>query len=246
MNEYIAEFIGTMILILLGDGVCANVSLNESKGKGGGWIVVALGWGLAVYMGVVIAGPYSGAHINPAVTIGLALVNLFPWAKVLPYIIAQMLGGALGASLVWLFYIDHFNKTKNPASILGCYATIPSIRRFSINLFSETIGTFVLILVIYYISGPSIEGIGLETVKIGLGSVGALPVSLLIVSIGLSLGGTTGYAINPARDLAPRFIHWILPMKYKGTSDWSYSWVPIVGPILGTILASVVFILIGK
>ncbi len=242
MNEYIAELLGTMLLVLLGNGVVANVVLKGTKGHNSGWIVIAFGWGLAVFVGVAVAGPVSGAHINPAVTIGLALSGLFPWAKVAMFIIAQLLGGSIGAFLVWLFYRDHFNQTEDPGAILGCFATGPAIRKPVSNIVSEIIGTFVLVFVILYIAEPSMELQGMNSSKIGLGTLGALPVALLVIAIGLSLGGTTGYAINPARDLPPRIMHALLPMKHKGSSDWKYSWIPVIGPIIGAIIASVLYL----
>lgn len=243
MNEYIAEVIGTMLLVLLGNGVVANVLLKDTKGNNSGWIVISLGWGLAVFVGVAVAGPVSGAHINPAVTIGLAISGLFPWTEVAFFIIAQVLGAAIGAFLVWLFYREHFNKTEDPSSILACYSTGPAIRKPISNIISEIIGTFVLVFVILYIAEPSLVMEGVGTPKIGLGTLGALPVALLVTAIGLSLGGTTGYAINPARDLPPRVMHTLLPMKYKGNSDWSYSWIPVAGPIIGAAIAALLFIL---
>jgi len=243
MNELIAEVIGTMLLVLLGNGVVANVVLKDTKGHNGGWIVIALGWGLGVFVGVTVAGPVSGAHINPAVTLGLALSGLFPWAKVATFIIAQMVGGSAGAFLVWLFYRHHFNRTEDPVTKLACYSTVPQIRKPVSNMISELIGTFVLIFVILYISEPTIDLPGNEHVKMGLGTLGALPVALLVTAIGLSLGGTTGYAINPARDLGPRIMHSILPMKFKGTSDWKYSWIPVAGPFAGALIAAVLYIL---
>lgn len=243
MTEFFAEYIGTMILVLLGNGVVANVVLKDTKGNNGGWIVISMGWGLAVFLGVVVAAPYSGAHLNPAVTIGLAVAGLFSWVNVLSYITAQMLGAATGALLVWLMYKDHFNVTEDKGKILGCYSTIPAIRKISSNFTSELIGTFILIFVIFYIEGVSFICGTVPDVKIGMGSVGALPVALLVTAIGLSLGGTTGYAINPARDLAPRIMHSILPMKYKGESDWTYSLVPILGPLAGALIASLIYLL---
>ncbi|VAW23353.1 Glycerol uptake facilitator protein [hydrothermal vent metagenome] len=242
MNEYTAEFVGTMLLVLLGNGVVANVVLKGTKGHNGGWIVIALGWGLAVFVGVAVAGPVSGAHINPAVTIGLAAAGLFEWGKVAGFILSQMLGAATGAFLVWLTYKNHFNQTENPDGQLACFSTSPAIRKFSSNLTSEIIGTFVLMFVIFYLSGPSIDMPGVEDTKLGLGTLGALPVALLVTAIGLSLGGTTGYAINPARDLGPRIMHWVLPMNHKGSSDWQYSWIPIAGPIIGTLIATGLFL----
>ncbi|MFO7935157.1 MAG: MIP/aquaporin family protein [Bacteroidales bacterium] len=243
MIEIIAEFIGTMLLVLLGDGVVANVLLKDTKGHQGGWIVIAIGWGLGVFAGVAVAGPVSGAHINPAVTIGLATAGLFPWESAAPYIAAQLTGGAAGAFLVWLFYYHHFNRTEDPGIKLACYCTGPAIRRYPSNMVSEVIGTFVLIFVILYIAEPFVDmGDGRE-VKIGLGTLGAIPVALLVTAIGLSLGGTTGYAINPARDLGPRIMHAVLPMKNKGRSDWAYAWVPVAGPLMGALIAAALFLI---
>ncbi len=245
MNEIIAEFIGTFLLILLGNGVVANVALKDTKGHEGGWIVISLGWGLGVFVGVAVAGPVSGAHINPAVTLGLAISGMFSWSQVLPFILAQMAGAALGAFTVWLFYRHHFNRTEDAATQLACFATAPAIRKPVSNFISEVIGTFVLIFVILYIAEPSLT-LGEEVnANIGLGTLGALPVALLVTAIGLSLGGTTGYAINPARDLSPRIMHSILPMKHKGSSDWSYAWIPVLGPFTGAILAAILYLLHG-
>lgn len=243
MNEYIAEALGTMLLILLGNGVVANVVLKDTKGNNGGWIVISLGWGLGVFVGVTVAGPVSGAHINPAVTFGLALAGLFPWAKVSMFIFFQMLGASMGAFLVWLFYRHHFNRTEDATVKLSCFSTGPAIRKTASNLISEVIGTFVLIFVILYIAQPSLQIPGVEETAIGLGTLGALPVALLVTAIGLSLGGTTGYAINPARDLAPRIMHSVLPMNQKGRSDWRYSWIPIIGPLLGAAIAAALYLL---
>ncbi len=243
MSEFCAEFIGTMVLILLGNGVVANVVLNNTKGNNGGWIVITLGWGLAVFTGVIIAGPYSGAHLNPAVTLGLSLAGKFSWLKALSFISAQMLGAATGALLVWLFYRHHYNQTSDPAGIEATFCTSPAIRKLSNNFFSEVVGTFVLLFSIFYIQGASISCNTLPEVKIGLGSVGALPVALIVTAIGLSLGGTTGYAINPARDLSPRIMHAILPIANKGKSNWSYALVPVLGPIAGAAIAALFYIL---
>ena len=233
--QCVFEFLGTLILVVLGCGVVACVSLRKSKGESAGWIVVTLAWGLAVMCGVLIAGPYSGAHLNPAVTLGLAAAGKFPWTYVIPFIVAQILGGMLGAMLVYVFYKDHFDATEDAESKLGVFSTIPAIRNHSRNLISEIIGTFVLVLVILFIGD---EG---NSSQVGLGSIGALPVALLVVAIGMSLGGTTGYAINPARDLGPRIAHALLPIKGKGSSQWSYSWIPIVGPLLGGVIAALLY-----
>ena len=238
IEKMIFEFIGTMILILMGDGVCANVSLEKSKAKGAGWVVVTFAWGLAVMCGVFVAGPYTGAHLNPAVSIGLALAGSFDWNLVVPYIIAQMLGGFVGAVLVYIYFKDHYDATSDADAKLGTFCTIPAIRNKGRNLVSEVIGTFVLVYVIL-----AIGNVG-NTPELGMGSLGAFPVTFLIVAIGMSLGGTTGYAINPARDLAPRFAHFLLPIKGKRDSDWSYSWVPVVGPIIGGAIAAALYLLV--
>ena len=245
MNEIVAEFIGTFLLILLGNGVVANVSLNETKGNSSGWIVISLGWGLGVFVGVAVAGPVSGAHINPAVTLGLALAGLFSWSQVLVFIAAQMAGAAMGAFTVWLFYRHHFNRTEDPGAQLGCFSTAPAIRKPASNFLSELIGTFVLIFVILYIAEPSLTMGGEVEANIGLGTLGALPVALLVTAIGLSLGGTTGYAINPARDLGPRIMHSVLPMDHKGDSDWTYAWIPVIGPFAGAVVAALLYLLHG-
>ena len=234
------EFIGTFVLVLLGCGVVACVSLRKSKGEGAGWVVVTLGWGLAVMCGVLIAGPYTGAHLNPAVTLGLAAAGKFPWEYVLPYIVSQIAGGILGAVIVYVFYKDHFDATAEAETKLGVFATIPAIKNYRRNMICEIVGTFILVLVILFMGDKE------NSSEVGLGSVGALPVALLVVVIGMSLGGTTGYAINPARDLGPRIAHAILPIKGKGSSQWSYSWVPIVGPLLGGVLAALLYLMVKK
>lgn len=243
MNPYIAEFIGTGILLLLGSGVVANVILPGTKGNGGGVMAITTAWALAVFCGVVVAGPSSGAHINPAVTIGLAVVGKFDWALAPGYILAQMGGAMIGSGLAWLMYRHHFDLTDDPGLKRAPFCTDPAVRNFPTSVLSELLGTFVLIFVILYITGANLE----DSAKtpIGLGSVGALPVAFLVWVIGLALGGTTGYAINPARDLGPRIMHQLLPIKGKGDSDWGYSWVPVVGPILGAVLAAGLYLLIG-
>lgn len=236
--QCVFEFLGTMVLIILGCGVVACVSLRKSKGEGAGWIVVTFAWGLAVMCGVLIAGPYSGAHLNPAVTLGLAAVGKFPWSSVVPFIVAQILGAIIGGMLVYVFYKDHFDATEDAGAKLGVFATGPAIRNHRRNLISEIIGTFILVIVILFIGD---EG---NSSQVGLGSIGALPVALLVVVIGMALGGTTGYAINPARDLGPRIAHAVLPIKGKGSSDWGYSWVPIAGPVIGGFFAALIYILV--
>lgn len=232
------EFIGTAILVLFGDGVVASNCLKKSKGENGGWVVITLAWGLAVMLGVFISGPYSGAHLNPAVTLGLAAAGTFSWSLVVPYIVAQMLGGFVGAVLVYAFYKDHYDATDDPAVKLGTFCTAPAIRNYGRNLFSEIIGTFVLVFVILALATRG------NTPELGMGAIGAFPVSMLIIALGMSLGGTTGYAINPARDLAPRIAHAVLPIKGKGSSDWAYSWVPVLGPVIGGILAAALYCLV--
>ena len=242
MNEIFVkclfEFIGTAVLVLFGDGVVASNVLRKSKGENGGWVVVTIAWGLAVMLGVFIAGPYSGAHLNPAVTLGLAAAGTFGWNLVVPYIVAQMLGGFVGAVLVYAFYKDHYDATDDAAAKLGTFCTAPAIRNYGRNLFSELLGTFVLVFVILALAT---EG---NTSEVGMGALGAFPVAMLIVALGMSLGGTTGYAINPARDLSPRVAHALLPIKGKGPSDWAYSWVPVVGPVAGGLLAAGLYCLI--
>ncbi len=236
MSPFVSEIIGTAILLLLGNGVVANALLKESKAFGSGWIVITFGWGIAVFMAVFIVGPYSGAHINPAVTVGLAAAGKFDWAQVPVYIAAQMIGAFIGSSLVWVHYRLHYRDTEDPAMILATFSTGPAIRSTWDNLASEIIGTFVLVFAVLYITGPSMGG-----EPGSLGSLDALPVALVVLGIGLSLGGPTGYAINPARDLGPRIAHALLPIANKGKSDWSYAWIPVAGPVAGGVLAAIVF-----
>ena len=231
MNYLLAEFIGTAFIILLGDGVVANVVLQKTKGHNGGLIVIAFGWAVAVFTAVYISAPYSGAHLNPAVTIALAFAGKFEWALVAPYILAQLSGAFAGAILVWLTYRQHFSVTADADAKMAVFCTSPAIRHPFNNLLTEIIATFALILGILYIVAPSSS----------LGALDALPVALLVLGIGLSLGGPTGYAINPARDLGPRIAHFILPIEGKRDSDWAYAWIPVVGPIIGAILAAITF-----
>jgi glycerol uptake facilitator protein len=235
MSAFLSELMGTMFLIILGNGVVANVVLVKTKGNNSGWIVITFGWAIAVFTGVYIASHGSAAHLNPAVTIAMAVCNGFPRADVPLYIAAQLAGAALGAAIVWLCYRQHFDETSDPALQLACFSTAPAIRNTMQNLITEIIGTFVLIIGVLFMSKPSNT----------LGALDALPVTLLVLGIGLSLGGPTGYAINPARDLGPRIVHALLPIKNKGNSDWGYSWVPVAGPIIGGLLAAVIFKLIG-
>jgi glycerol uptake facilitator protein len=227
-----------MILIIFGNGVVSNVLLKNTKGENSGWIVITAGWGMGVFVSVLAIGDISGGHINPAVTLGLAVSGLFEWGKVIPFIIAQMLGAMTGAYLVYLFYYHHFKATENPALKMACFCTSPNIRRLGNNFLSEVIGTFILIFAVLFIHLPSLEIEGINEAKVGLGSLEALPVGLLVFGIGLSLGGTTGYAINPARDLGPRLAHATLSIKNKRGSDWPYSWIPVFGPFAGAIIAA--------
>lgn len=242
MSILVAEILGTMLMILLGNGVVANVVLNGTKGNNSGWIVITTGWALAVFVGVIVAGPFSGAHLNPAVTIALATAGKLSWGLVPEYIAGELIGAMLGAFLVWLIYKDHFRVTDDEGGKLACFSTGPAIKNLFSNMMSEIIGTFVLIFVILYLAGPSIDLVGDidASAVIGLGSLGAIPVAFLVWAIGLSLGGTTGYAINPARDLGPRIMHAILPVK--GSSDWGYAWIPIVGPVIGCVLAALLYV----
>jgi len=242
MTPFIAELAGTALLITLGCGVVANVILTGTKGGNSGWIVITTGWAFAVYVGVVVAAPFSGAHINPAVSIALAAAGKFPWGEVPGYILAQFLGAMLGSGTVWLVYKQHFDATDSKDLKLGVFCTAPAIRKYSYNLLSEAVGTFVLLFAVLYFTEASITE---SNMVIGLGSLGAIPVALTVWGIGLSLGGTTGYAINPARDLGPRIMHAILPIKGKRNSDWSYSWVPVVGPLAGGLLAAFLSLLLS-
>ena len=235
MTPFIAEIIGTALLIILGGGVVANVELNKTIGNNSGWIVVTTGWALAVYVAVVVTAPYSGAHVNPAVSIGLAIAGEFAWSQVPSYILAQMLGAMLGASIVWLVYKNHFDATKDGATKKAVFCTAPAIRNMFFNLIGEIVGTFVLVFTILNFTDAAMAD---SNEIVGLGSLGALPVAFLVWAIGLSLGGTTGYAINPARDLGPRIMHAILPIKDKASNDWGYSWIPVIGPITGASLAA--------
>ncbi|WP_062238325.1 MIP/aquaporin family protein [Fictibacillus sp. FJAT-27399] len=230
MSPILGEIIGTMILIIFGGGVVANVSLKKSKAEGGGWIVVALGWGLAVSMAVYAVGKFSGAHLNPAVTLGLAAIGDFSWSQVPGYIAAQMLGGFLGGIIVYFQFLPHWEQTEDPAVKLGVFSTDPAIPHTLSNLLSEFIGTAVLLV--------GLLSIGANKFTEGLNP---LIVGFLIVAIGLSLGGPTGYAINPARDLGPRLAHFFLPISGKGGSNWKYAWIPVVGPILGGVFGALLY-----
>ena len=231
MNPFLSEFIGTAVLITLGDGVVANVVLQKTKGYNGGLIAITVGWMVAVFVGVFITAKASGAHLNPVVTISLACLHKFSWSLVPGYIAAQVAGAMAGSLLVWAAYKKHFDETDDKDLVLAVFCTSPSIRSASHNFITELIGTFIFMLAVLFIVSPANS----------LGALDALPVALLVLGIGLSLGGPTGYAINPARDLGPRIMHALLPIRNKRSSDWSYSWIPVIAPVSGGILAAIVF-----
>lgn len=226
-QDILFEFIGTAVLILLGNGVCANVNLTKTLGNNSGWVVITFGWGFAVFVGAFISAPYSGAHLNPALTIALAVAGVFK-GSIIGYIIAQMAGAILGACLVFIMYRPHFNAEENPAKKLGVFCTGPAIKDWFSNFSSELIGTFLLVFGILMVGGAEMKG--------------PFPVGILIVAIGMSLGGATGYAINPARDLGPRIAHALLPIRGKGSSNWGYAWLPIVAPTAGALLAALLYL----
>lgn len=244
MSPFLAEIIGTALLLLLGNGVVANAVLSGTKAERAGWIVITFGWGMAVFVAVFTVAGASGAHINPAVTLGLAVAGNFPWAEVPVYVAAQMTGAALGAALVWLHYRPHFATTDDPDAKLAVFATAPAIDSPADNVASEVIGTFVLVFAVLYLAAPTVAGP--DGVAGGLGALDALPVGLLVLAIGLSLGGTTGYAINPARDLSPRLVHALLPIPGKRDSNWGYAWIPALAPLAGGALAAGAYLLVGE
>lgn len=233
MKEFFAEFFGTAMIIVFGGGVVSNVLLSKTKGHDSGWIVITFGWAIGVFTGVLIAAPLSGAHLNPAVTLGLVLAGKFSISLLPLYVCAQMLGAMFGAFLVWLAYKKHFDATEDGDLKLAVFCTAPNIRSPWYNVITEIIGTYVLVLAVLYMAQP----------EVGLGSLNALPVALVVLGLGLSLGGPTGYAINPARDLGPRIMHFLLPIPRKRDSDWGYSWVPIIGPLAGAAFASATYII---
>ncbi|MGB9486629.1 MAG: MIP/aquaporin family protein [Terriglobia bacterium] len=238
MKPFAAEVIGTALMIILGDGVVAGVMLNKTKAQNSGWMVITTGWAMGVLVAVYAVGRISGAHLNPAITLGLAVVGKFAWSDVPRYIGAQFIGAFLGAVIVWLAYLAHWSETESQASKLAVFSTIPAIRRCPLNLLTEIIGTFVLVFGVLAISanaGPAQSG------------VTPLLIGLLVWGIGLSLGAPTGYAINPARDLGPRLAHALLPIPGKGSSDWGYSWVPVVGPLIGGAIGAAAYVgLLGR
>ncbi len=240
MDSFLAEFIGTTILMLLGVGVNANTSLKNTIGsENSNWVLVSMAWGLSVFVAVFITGQFSGAHLNPAVTIGLATIGKFSWSLVPTYIFIQLLGAIFGSWLAYLVYIDHYRATENEDTVRGSFCTGPAIKNYKNNFFSEAVATFILVFGIFYIVEPNLEIQG-EVVNFGLGALAALPVGILVWVIGMTLGGTTGFAINPARDFGPRLVYSLLPRKNKN-ADWSYSWIPIFGPFSGAIIAGLLY-----
>ena len=229
MNPFLAELVGTLLLVLFGDGVVANVLLTRSKGQNSGWIVITAGWAFAVTIAVYAVNAASGAHLNPAVTIAMAMIGKFAWAQVPGYVTAQMLGAVLGAALVWLAYLPHWRLTEDRGAKLGVFCTGPAVRQTGANLLTEIIGTAALVFGLLAVLTPKnlVPNSGFET------GFAPVLVGLIVWAVGLSLGGSTGYAINPARDLGPRLAHFLLPIAGKGDSDWGYAWIPVVGPILG-------------
>ena len=248
MQNFLAEFLGTMLLIVLGDGVVGNVILNKTKGKDGGWIVITVGWGIAVAMAAYAVGRISGAHLNPALTIGLASIGSFPWVDVPAYIAAQMLGAFTGAIVVWLAYLPHWAATPDPGVKLAVFCTGPAIRSPLSNVLTEVIATAILVFGILAIAAnaQTLSKPGdVDLTFVFSRGLQPLLVGVLVLGIGLSLGGPTGYALNPARDLGPRLAHAVLPIAGKGGSDWEYAWIPIVGPILGALAGAGAYFVIG-
>lgn len=236
-----------MLLVLLGDGVVANVLLAKSKGQGSGWIVITTGWAFAVFFGVAVVARVSGAHLNPAVSVGLAVAGDFPWASVPGYIVAQMLGGFAGAVLVWLAYLPHWKITDDGELKRAVFCTAPAVRNAPANFLCEVIGTFVLVfgaLAMKQAFEPGVQNGA--AIPMNLGALGAIPIAILVWAIGLSLGGPTGYAINPARDLGPRLAHALLPIPGRACSDWGYAWIPVAAPIVGGALAALAYVGLGK
>lgn len=247
MSAYVAEFFGTALLVLLGNGVVANVVLEKTKGNGAGWIVITAGWAFAVFSAVVCTAEVSGAHLNPAVTVGLALNGQFAWTKLPGYVVAQFLGAFVGGIAVYCFYFSHYLTTESADAKLATFCTGPAVRNLPLNFFCEAVGTMVLVLAVLSFASPSFPLVGTVTpVKIGLGTVGAIQVAMIVFSIGLSLGGTTGYAINPVRDIGPRLAHSLLPIPGKRDSDWTYAVVPAFGPIIGAVAAVGLFQLMNS
>lgn len=246
MTPFIAEFLGTAILLLLGAGVVANVNLKNTIAEGQtSWVLITSAWGFAVFVGAYATGQFSGGHLNPAVTVGLAVIGKFSWSLVPTYVFAQLLGAMFGSWVSYILYIDHYRATTDESAVRSTFCTGPAIRNYKNNFFSEFLGTFMLVFGIFFIVSPNIEIEGIQMQNFGIGSLDALPVAILVWVIGMSLGGTTGYAINPTRDLGPRLVYQMLPRKNKN-ADWSYAWIPVIAPLTGAVVAGLLYnLLIG-
>ncbi|WP_185862287.1 MIP/aquaporin family protein [Blattabacterium cuenoti] len=249
MEKIFAEIIGTMIFVFLGNGVVANVILSKTKGnnnsKNGEWLTIAMGWAFAVFMGIIVSAPYSGAHLNPCVTISFAIIGKLNWEMVPLYIFSQLIGAMLGSLLVWIYYKDHFLKTEKKEDKLSVFVTIPSIKNLFLNFLNEVLATFFFIFISFYLTTEGTLFLG-KKYTIGLGSLEAFPTALVVLGIVLSLGGTTGPAINPTRDLGPRIIHSIIPIYGKGKSNWDYAFIPVLGPIVGSVIAATLYLFLSK
>jgi glycerol uptake facilitator protein len=245
VHPFGGEILGTALLILFGDGTVANVVLARSKAQNAGWIVVATGWAMGVFVGAFTVASISGAHLNPAVSLGMALAGKFRWELVPIYVTGQMIGAMLGALLVWLAYLPHWSQTPDPDAKRSIFCTAPALRRPLANVLCEVIGTLALMLGIFGIKGAVMQQSTDAAVPLDMGALGVIPVAFLVWGIGLALGGPTGYAINPARDLGPRIMHALLPIAGKGHSDWGYAWVPVVGPLIGAALAAEIYLAVG-
>lgn len=246
MTPFIAEFLGTAILLLLGAGVVANVNLKNTIAEGQtSWVLITSAWGFAVFVGAYATGQFSGGHLNPAVTVGLAVIGKFSWSLVPTYVFAQLLGAMFGSWVSYILYIDHYRATTDESAVRSTFCTGPAIRNYKNNFFSEFLGTFMLVFGVFFIVSPNIEIEGIQMQNFGIGSLDALPVAILVWVIGMSLGGTTGYAINPTRDLGPRLVYQMLPRKNKN-ADWSYAWIPVIAPLTGAVVAGLLYnVLIG-
>ena len=246
MTPFIAEFMGTAILLLLGAGVVANVNLKNTIAEGQtSWVLITSAWGFAVFVGAYATGQFSGGHLNPAVTVGLAVIGKFSWSLVPTYVFAQLLGAMFGSWVSYILYIDHYRATTDESAVRSTFCTGPAIRNYKNNFFSEFLGTFMLVFGVFFIVSPNIEIEGIQMQNFGIGSLDALPVAILVWVIGMSLGGTTGYAINPTRDLGPRLVYQMLPRKNKN-ADWSYAWIPVIAPLTGAVVAGLLYnVLIG-
>lgn len=245
ITPFAAELVGTAILVMLGDSVVANTLLNRTKGHGAGWMAITTGWALATFVAVYSVAAASGAHLNPAVTVGLHWAGLFPADRVASYVLAQMLGGLLGATLMWLLHLPHWSRTTDPDIKLACFCNAPAVRAPLSNLVTEMVATAMLVFGILALKEAQVNMDGSSVVKVSLGALGVVPMALLVFAIGLCLGGPTGYAINPARDLSPRIAHALLPIPGKGASDWGYAWVPVLGPMLGGVAGAGLFRALG-